>query len=205
MLKRVCGVWLLLLLPFAQSMMAQLRTIPEQLVQAGRDLKSGATVPSGLAPDIEVVLQETDLIVRGIVGEPRSYLSDDQTSIFSDYPIGKPRVLFDTLVFEKPRAGLPEIVVTIEGGTVTVGSLKFTVAPGALPHLRPGSDCLLLLKRVKDKLHIAGFGYLGAFQIEDDKLTVLTGVRTFAREYGGVEALPAVNGIVDRRRSLVAR
>ena len=198
--RPISTVCLLCLLPFAQPTMAQLKTIPEQLAQAGHDLKSGATVPSGRAPEIEFVLQQTDLIVRGIVGEPKSYLSNDQTDIFSDYPIKNPTVIFDILVARLPQPFPIEIVVTIEGGTVTVSGLKFTMAPGALPNLRPGSECLLLLKRVKDKFHIAGWGYLGAFQILDNKLTALTGVRTFGTEYRGMEAPAAISSIVSRRQ-----
>jgi hypothetical protein len=73
------------LLPTA--ILAQLKTIPTLLAEHGNDLRSGASVPSGAAPDLDVILRDTDLIVRGVVGNPRSYLSDDQMTIFSDYPI----------------------------------------------------------------------------------------------------------------------
>jgi len=201
--KYICAVYLLGLLAFPNAVAAQQKTIPEQLAQAGRDLRNGATIPSGRAPDIDEVLQETDLIVRGIVGEPKSYLSDNQLTVFSDYPIEKAGVLFDTLVISTPTPGFPKIVVTIEGGTVVVGGLKYILSPGALAPLHPSSEVLLLLRRVKDRLQIAGFGYLGVFQIEQNTLVPLTGVRTFATEYRGMETSTAINSVVSRRQSIV--
>ena len=52
----------------------------------------GGSVPSGAAVDLDVILRDTDVIVRGVVGNPQIYLSDDQTTILSDYAIAKPRI-----------------------------------------------------------------------------------------------------------------
>lgn len=84
---------------------AQLKTIPQQLAEQGTDLRSGASVPSGASPDVDVILRDTDVIVRGVVGNPRSYLSDDQLTIFSDYPIAKPVILFDTMIASSSKPG----------------------------------------------------------------------------------------------------
>ena len=183
---------------------AQSRTIPERLRQAGTDLWSGASVPSGTSPDFDVVLRDTEVIVRGIVGTPRSYLSDDQMRIFSDYPIIKPAIFFDTEVASSVKPGFREIVVTLEGGKVTIGGLTFTVTPGALPGLEPGTECLLLLKRVKNKFYIAGDGFLGAFAISGGRMNPLTRVTDFAPMYRDAAASAAINSIVGRRH-VVAR
>jgi hypothetical protein len=57
---------------------AQRLTIPQHLLRASEPLVHGWSEPSGRPPTLDQVLQPTDLIVRGIVGEPKSYLSDDQ-------------------------------------------------------------------------------------------------------------------------------
>jgi hypothetical protein len=95
------------------------------LKEQSTDLTSGASVPSGAATDLDVILRDTDVIVRDIVGNPRSYLSDDQTTIFSDYPIIKPMIFFDEMVTSSSKPGPPEteIVVTLEGGKITLGGL----------------------------------------------------------------------------------
>lgn len=199
------GTVVLLFLLLGDPAIAQLKTIPQQLAEQGTDLMSGATVPSGASPDLDVVLRDSEMIVRGVVGNPRSYLSDDQTTICSDYPILEPVILFDTMIASSSKPGPPEIeiVVTLEGGKLTLGGLTFTVTPGGLPGLEPGSECLLLLKRLRGKLYVAGDGYLGAFGISpDEKLTPLTGARDFAPAYRGVAATAAVNNIVARRQSI---
>lgn len=185
---------------------AQLRTIPQQLAEQGTDLTSGATVGSGPSPELDVVLRDADLIVRGVVGNPRSYLSHDETTIFSDYPIVKPTILFDAVIASSSTPGVPEvpeIVVTVEGGKITLGGLTFTVSRDALPGLPTGSECFLLLKRVGGKLHLAGDGSLGAFGINADKhLMPLTGARDFAPAYRGAQATAGVNSMVARRYAI---
>lgn len=53
---------------------AQLDTIPSHLARRG-SLHRMTTIPSGLPPTIDHLLQQTDLIVRGTVAEPRSYMT----------------------------------------------------------------------------------------------------------------------------------
>ena len=75
---RLSGQVLLLLLAFAGTTHAQLLTIPQALGRAGKSLSGGPSIRSGPAPTLDQVLGDTDMIVRGIVGEARSYLSEDQ-------------------------------------------------------------------------------------------------------------------------------
>jgi len=179
----------------------QLKTIPEALASAGHDLVSGATVPSGSPPELDYVLRDTDVIVRGVVGQPRMYLSDDQMNVLSDYPIANPTVLFDAGVASSPRPGAPEITVTLVGGEITIAGLVFTQTPGALPGLQPGSDCLLLLTRSNGKLFIAGDRHFGAFEVREGLLVPLTRVQNFGSTYKGLPASTASASIVKQRRS----
>ena len=75
----------------------QRRTIPE--IVAGGAATDGVlgrvrTVGSGPTPEVTDVLRTTDVIVRGIVDQPRGYLSDDQFDVYNDYPIVNPAILF---------------------------------------------------------------------------------------------------------------
>jgi hypothetical protein len=126
-------------------------------------------------------------------------------TIFSDYPIVKPKTFFDKITTTASKPGPPEVemVVTVEGGKITLGGLTYTVIRDALTGLHPGSECLLLLKRRGGKLHVAGGGFLGAFEIGPDKLLKpLTRVHNFAPEYSGAPAAAAVNSILARRHAL---
>lgn len=75
---------------FAMTLHTQQSTIPEALAQAGKSLTGGTTIPSGIAPTIDEVLRDVDIVVTGIVGQPNSYLSDDQREVYPDYPISNP-------------------------------------------------------------------------------------------------------------------
>jgi hypothetical protein len=189
-----------ILFPMSASF-AQKMTIPEQLAREGVDLGGVVGMPSGPAADVNSIIRASDLIVRGIVGEPKTYLSDDQMKVFSDYPIIKPAVLFDSAVALTVKPSLPEIFVTLEGGRIQVGALTFTATNQGLPGLQPGSDCLLLLKRVNNKLFIAG-GHYGAFEVKDGKMVPLTQKSKFAPAYRGAPAASVIDTIVKQRLSV---
>src|SRR5258708_3333775 len=141
----------------------QLETIPQRLARVGESLTDRPSVPSGIA-DMAVVLRETELIVRGTIGAPtKAYLSKDQRSIYTDYPLIKPSVLHDSRVQSSRAPGLgPEVTVTILGGSIQIGGLTFTLTPQALSELPVGAEGLFLLKRIDDKYQPVG-RFLGAF------------------------------------------
>jgi hypothetical protein len=47
-------------------------TIPETLARAGKSITHATSEPSGLAPTLDRLLIDTDLIVRGVLGQPQS-------------------------------------------------------------------------------------------------------------------------------------
>ena len=184
---------------FAQ---AERPTIPDVLARAGESLSGVSFVPSGPTPTVADILEDTDIIVRGVVGEPRSYLSEDQRDVYTDYPINGPTFLYQATLESSPKPGIvPSVVITVRGGSVRINGLTYTFVDYALRPLKPGSECLLLLKRVGDHYAIAG-SYLGIFGVADGKLTPLTGKQGFAPEYRDVPVTQAANEIVMRRRAL---
>jgi hypothetical protein len=89
---------LLLVFALAATIDAQLQTIPEMLRTAGESMSGGPTIPSGVAPTLDRVLADTDMIVTGVVGQPRSYLSDDQRDVYTDYPLSNPAFLYQAIL-----------------------------------------------------------------------------------------------------------
>lgn len=171
-------------------------TIPELLLRAGKSLSGLTTIPSGIPPTVSEILADTDMIVTGVIGEPRSYLSKDQKEVYTEYPIRKPVVLFQT----ESYAAAPAATVTLLGGAVTVNGLTFTSDVPALPRLPPGTECVLLLKRSGDEYRIAGEFY-GAFRVVNGRIRPLTGKQGFAPEYRDAPAPQAIEDIVARARS----
>jgi hypothetical protein len=164
---------------------AQLETIPERLAKAGRSLGNSTTVPSGLPPTIQEIVRQSDLIVLGTISNPRSYLSDDQTEVFTDYSVLRPVTLFTSTVARVPGpVADANLTVTFLGGKVTINGLVFSAEHEALPLPEPGTECVLLLKRVGGRHFVSG-RYFGMFQTSGDRVTPLVRKPGFASEYAG--------------------
>jgi hypothetical protein len=63
----------------------QQATVPEVLAQAGASVTREVGIGSGPAPSVTGILRDADAIVRGFVGESRTYLSDDKREVYTDY------------------------------------------------------------------------------------------------------------------------
>ena len=180
----------------------QLQTIPDALARAGTSLTSGASIPSGMPPPLDWVLARTEVIVRGQVGEPRSYLSADQTELLTDHALVNPVVLYRR---EGPTPVQPgqtqAISVTILGGMVSINGLTFTTAHAELPRLEPGTDAVFCLERVDGHNQIVGRS-LGAFRVDSERLVPLTRIRNFAPEMQQLAAAQMIADLVAKTRAL---
>jgi hypothetical protein len=149
------------------------------------------------------LLQKTDIVVRGIVGNPKSYLSDDERNVYTDYVIVNPVFLYQPQLVPSARPGIvPSVTVTQLGGSITLpNGLTFTQTEQGLLLLEPGTEGLFLLQRVGDQHRLVGTFY-GAFRIEAGTLTPLAKRQSFAPEYRGVPATEAEASMVARLQSL---
>jgi hypothetical protein len=141
------------------------------------------------------ILRETDLVVTGTIGEPRGYLSDDQRSVRTDYPILGAVVLFETQKRIANSGISRDVTVTQLGGTAMVGQTPFTEQQPALRPLPSGRSGLFLLRHVGNTYWIAGT-YFGAFDITDGTLRPLTSKPNFAAEYQDMPLNDAVESLL---------
>ena len=182
------------------SIEGQRQTIPQAVASGARGRTR--TAPSGRPPDVAEVLRQTNVIVRGIVGQPISRLSDDEFDVYTDYEILDSTVLYADVVFGTAKAGAaPAVVVTQLGGTAAVNGIPYTQKEEGLDPLRSGMEAVFLLERVDGKLQIAGT-FFGVFEISGGDLRPLTSRDTFALEYRGVQATAAVDDLVARLRAI---
>ena len=186
-------VFLLATLLSAQRAAAQGSTIPEALAREGSSLERSVSAPSGNVP-IERVLARTNIIVRGVVTQTRSYLSPDEQEVYTDYEIRNPSVLYrtDSIAVEKPGT-VPSITVTLLGGTVELQGLQFKSIHHALPALATGKEHILLLEQSGGRYFIAGT-YFGAFRVVDGHLEPSDS--GFATEYKDRPVSEAVASLV---------
>jgi hypothetical protein len=167
-------------------MFASQETIPDRVARGIKGEHRGT--PSGHRPPVSEVVRHADLIVRGIIGEPRSYLSADLTEVLTDYPLQNPVILFQSESRQLARPGIPPpLAVTISGGQVMVGEVKYTHYEEALPALPVGGEGLFLLKKIDGHYMVAGL-FLGAFTITPSGLMPIAHEQTFGEEYRNVAA-----------------
>ena len=170
---------------------SQRRTIPDAIKSGG--VSSVASVPSGQNPTMEDILRVTDVAVMGWIGEPHGYLSDDQSSVYTDYPLRDPVYLYPPELAQTVR-DVPPIVVTELGGTVNVNGAVFTEKQSALAPFQPGARGLFLLQRSGTK-YIVAKKYYGAFDINGDIFMPLMAREDFVPEYRGIPLSDALQRI----------
>ncbi len=189
---------LIAVLVSSPSVLAQ-RTIPQVLSEANASIGRTVQTEYGGIPSFESVAKTADLIVRGVVGEPLVRLSDDLMDVYSDYPIINPVILFPSSATNTDRPGVARsVVVTAIGGTITINGRSFYLEHKELPPLRPGIECLFLLRRKDDTYQISGT-YFGVFRIDDDIVTPLTTVHDFANDLRGKTPAEAIRRLLEAR------
>ena len=179
---------------------AQSETVHEAIARGATGRVS--TAPSGHPPTVTDLLRETDIVVRGIIGQPRAYLSGDKRDVYTDYALKNPAILYAKQVLSSAVPGASaDVTVTQLGGTIEVNGVKFTQQENGLLPLEPGVEGLFLLKRVDNRYQIAGT-YFGAFRIAAGRVTPFTMRQSFAPEYRDASTEHAVAEIMRQLRTL---
>ena len=182
------------------ALSAQSETIPEAVARGATG--HTRTAPSGLSPKVGDILKRTDVIVRGVIGESRSYLSDDRQNVFTDFELKQITIVHERQMRSFAQPGLfATLSVTQLGGRITINGAEYTQIEEGLPLLVSGTECLLFLQQVGQRYHIADT-FFGAFEISANRLRPLTAKRDFAPEYRDVPVEQAVLDALNRIRAL---
>jgi len=167
------------------SASSQSPTIPEMLAKAGTPLTLNLDVPSGPAPSVDQLLETTDVVVRGVVEAPRSYMSPDERDVWTDYVIRNPRILYQSSPDLSHKPGTTAaFTVTIYGGAIEINGLAFKSDHAALPLLTAGQEYLLLLQQ-RDRKYFIAERYFGAFRVANGSVEPSTKKNGFAEDYKG--------------------
>ena len=180
---------------------AQQETIPQAIARGARGRHT--SIGSGVLSNPPNFLADTNLVVRGVVGDPRSFLSDDEMNIYTEYPLLNMMTLYDSDVAVSARPGPVSrrpIAVAQLGGTMTINGREFDQSEAGLPPLRPGTECLFLLQRIGERHYIIG-SHHGAFAIVKGNLEPLAVSPLFEGEYRGLTVAQGTARIIDRVRA----
>lgn len=197
MWRRLMAIGMAIMVLIAARLQAQKRTIPEKaaFAQAHHAAPRGpAPNPSGVPPTIQQVLQVTNVVVECTIGIGRSYLSTDQTEIYTDYPIHDPVFYYQTGPFTAPGPGQQEQLTTVTrwGGTVTVSGFKWVEEVKGFAPLPSGQRMLLLLQRDSNGKYLIVDRWYGAFGISDGQVMPWMRDKGFAPEYRGKRIADAI-------------
>jgi hypothetical protein len=179
-------------------------TIPEMVA---RGWGMGAARSCGVAPSppLSELLRQTDLVVAGTVGEPRGYLSDDERDIYTDHALTNVRIYYQrSSSGQSSRLALPgvlpepQLAITELGGTAIVSGRPFTedVAYSGLKKVTSGMTGVFLLKRQGNHYWLTS-PVLGAFELVNDRLSLLAERPDFAREVRAIAADAAIQAMLD--------
>lgn len=195
--RSLCGIGMVML---AYAIVAAQRlTIPE-LVRQGA-VGSVATTPSGQTPTVAALLDQTETLAVGILSNPRSYLSEDETEVLTDYELSDQTILFSAKSNPSPTPAIPRpLTLTQKGGTVVVNGVSFTEKQPALEPLKPGTRVLCLLRSVGNRNMIVG-EFFGIFNVQAGLISPLVTRPEFAPEYQNVDYRAAVDSMLRMLRS----
>jgi hypothetical protein len=180
-----------LLVAAALLVTAHAQTQPRETLLAAVRRTNGPIV-RGQAPgampktSFESLVRESDLIVRGTLSEPYTYLAEEGTTLYTDYAIRNVEVLFSsiTTTSPKPTFSAEGITLTQLGGTTALEGHQVIVSHRALEPLRPGMEGIFLLSRREGKNFLVR-EYYGAYELRDGMINALARHATLANEIRG--------------------
>jgi hypothetical protein len=134
------------------------------------------------------VLEDTILVVRAIVGQAVSHLSEDGRDIYTSYELLRPQVFFSATVAQASRPGVvpPRLSLRQRGGTVRIDRFNATVGYSDAAKLSPGMDVIVLLHPDGGQYRIAGGD--GMFEVRDSRIVPLVGQGGEHQKFAGMNA-----------------
>jgi hypothetical protein len=114
---------------------------------------------------------ESDAVVIGVVGEKKSFLTEDENFVFSDYELNVEEIL-------KNNSALPikekRVTVTRPGGAVMLAGHTVRAIDESLEPLALGSRYLLFLNFIPSTGAYKAFNSKGSFLLKGDRIVKLT-------------------------------
>ena len=132
-----------------------------------------------------VPLERSDLIIAGSATKVRAYLSQNKSSVYSEY-----EVRISEILYAKDRSSIPSpeqtIVLNREGGSVRFPSGHVqTYQLAGSGSLEETANYLIFLRKDED---LRGYILLTAYKVEDEKVYPIDNVRTDKIFHGMAQA-----------------
>lgn len=130
--------------------LAAAETLPQLAQRLGQREIYLPRVAEIVPTELSALRSQSDLIVTARVTEIRTYLSDDQRSILTEYQVSPTRVILQKNVQPARVPGMPpSIVLTRWGGTMQIAGVRVTQVDTTVPSLEPTKEYVLFLRQDK--------------------------------------------------------
>jgi hypothetical protein len=133
-------------------------------------------------------LAKADLVVRGKLRNPKSYLSEDGHHIYTDYELIPIQMVSDRAGLRMQARSRQRITVTLYGGELVIDGTMVSVTDGSRDSWSEGADLLLFLIRNSRDGAVYQFevGGPGMFEVKGDHVKALRTQRDRDPEIEGV-------------------
>jgi hypothetical protein len=163
-------------LSFGVGVAAAQLTLPDLAKLRGPKPVSRSRTRELVPPPFEEIVAKADLIVHGRAVATKTYLSDDQMHLYTDYLITPVRVLLQRTVMSTPVPGAtpPPIIVRQFGGEMMIDGVTVSDQDDEQPPLQSGAEVLLILVYNKaDGKYRLPEDIAGAFSVNGSQIAPL--------------------------------
>jgi hypothetical protein len=141
------GLTWLLVLSLCGSLSAEQRlTIPELVELHRPEPVHLSRVREVMPPDLDELARRATLVVRGHVQRIRTYLSEDQRTIYTDYQVESVRLISSRSPLLGADPGRMPIVFTVWGGETMVNGVRVVMDDLNMIPLEDGADTIVFLR-----------------------------------------------------------
>jgi hypothetical protein len=162
-----------------------------------------------LVPDsYENMLARTDIVVIGSAKRLRTYLSENQRELYTDYEISPVRILFQAFSPSSARPGVIEpIVLTVWGGHTTIEGVEVVIEDADAPVLEGQSSLLLHLSRESNGKYKLANDVTGASSVVNGRVGLLGKPGAYDDAFRSLQGqqLVAVEDLIAKLRSAAGR
>ena len=124
-----------ILLVCSTGVVAQSRSLRVMAIELGTDIVTGGVGCGWAGEPFIGIVERADILVLGTVTATQSYLSADETGVFTDFVVRAEQVLLQRIALTTTKPGpAPPFVFKTVGGTVTVAGHRIVQSVSSNGH-----------------------------------------------------------------------
>lgn len=167
-IRMIAGVTVSALLSLPPPTAAQQPTLADRVAASGGKPVTVLVLREDRAGTMAELSQSSDLVVQATLTRLRSYVSDNNMTVFTDYEIVPARILHSRVSSVAAAPGpQPRLTLTVLGGETIINGTEVTVRNSKLKPIKQGAVFLIFANRVKagESRYLLTKGSAGIFEV----------------------------------------